>query len=202
MWLKRSLGLGRGHFFGAQPLLFWQLSRQLAAKRINRREEKAVVLIFQMSGNNFGWHTHGHYGISLWKNGMFITQYELGLALTIWKLRFEMRKYLCFSTRASTSHQKRFMMWAFSYKHSSRRRLSKSGRLEVCAEFILSPQSGRHFSLCLLFSTCRNGRGFRRELIRNKFPPCFTLEFASTVSFEKAASNFPLTRDPTLSENS
>ena len=42
----------------------------------------------------------------------------------------------------------------------------------------------------------------RLELIRNKFPPCFTLEFASTVSFEKAASNFPLTRDPTPSKNS
>ena len=138
MWLRRSLGLGRGHFFGAQPLLFWQLSRQLAAKRINRREEKAVVLIFQMSGNNFGWHTHGHYGISLWKNGMFITQYELGLALTIWKLRFEMRKYLCFSTRASTSHQKRFMMWAFSYKHGQKKPLQIRPIRSLCRIYFIT----------------------------------------------------------------
>ena len=34
-------GGGRGHFLGSQPLSFWQLSRQLGAKRINRRESRS-----------------------------------------------------------------------------------------------------------------------------------------------------------------
>ena len=111
-------GGGRGHFLGSQPLSFWQLSRQLGAKRINRRESRSsdISNVEQQFGmthtlpapvrplRNFfmkEWHLHH----TIWTR--LPSQYGS------WDLKWEN----IFSTRASTFHQKCSKMWAFSFKH-------------------------------------------------------------------------------------
>ena len=130
-------GGGRGHFLGSQPLSFWQLSRQLGAKRINRRESRSsdISNVEQQFGmthtlpapvrplRNFfmkEWHLHH----TIWTR--LPSQYGS------WDLKWEN----IFSTRASTFHQK-----CVHFRSTMVRSLSKSGRLEVWVEFILSPQS-------------------------------------------------------------
>ena len=139
----------RGHFLGSRPLLFWQLSRQLVAKRINRREEKAVVLIFQMSSNNFGWHTYvapvrplRNFFMKEWHvhHTIWTRLSPHNMEVEIW---FEEKIFSFFSIHISLKMVQNVCIFWQTRSEAS----SKSAPLEVWVEFILSPQSGCILSL-------------------------------------------------------
>ena len=114
-------GGGRGHFLGSQPLSFWQLSRQLGAKRINRRESRSsdISNVEQQFGmthtlpapvrplRNFfmkEWHLHH----TIWTR---LSLSPHNMEAEIWNEK------ISFQQEHPHSHQKCSKMWAFSLKH-------------------------------------------------------------------------------------
>ena len=136
-------GGGRGHFLGSQPLSFWQLSRQLGAKRINRRESRSsdISNVEQQFGmthtlpapvrplRNFfmkEWHLHH----TIWTR-LSLSPHNMEAEIWNEKISFQ-QEHPHFTRNAPKCEHFRSNMF---------RSLSKWGRLEVRVEFILSPQS-------------------------------------------------------------
>ena len=132
----------------------------------------------------------GHYGISLWKtrhvhHTIWTRLNPHNMEAQIWNEKIS----LFFSKRNFT--KVRLIFCAFSSQDG------KSAIRSLCRIYLIRNQVA--FSALSPFQESQKlpstTRWERRELIRNKFPPRFTLHSPSTVSFEKAESNLPLTRE-------